>query len=287
MPSKVSQSYARRRRVNAFTLVELLVVIGIIAVLIAILLPTIAAARAQAASTKCLSNLRGIGQATVMYANLNKGHLMQPVGSAIYRFSQNTCAMIDELMIGDTAIFYCPSNDLNPPAGQTPIVVEDFYPPRLGNPWVAAPISSGRILYWWVANPPERDYDGAVALTQQTNGVGPDQVKVNFASVAAGYMRFGDVDNDGDLRDQYMRRVGEKNSSEIVICTDQSGQLIGGQGVFLIHGLREQVPTSATIADVMRLRRSWKNNLYGDGHAQMVKGGELLWRWGPTAPALW
>jgi prepilin-type N-terminal cleavage/methylation domain-containing protein/prepilin-type processing-associated H-X9-DG protein len=67
-----------RRKAAGFTLVELLVVIGIIAVLLALLLPAINKSRAHAKSVLCQSNLRQIGQAMLIYANNNRGWMFPP-----------------------------------------------------------------------------------------------------------------------------------------------------------------------------------------------------------------
>ena len=57
-----------------FTLIELLVVIAIIAILAAMLLPALSAARERARAASCISNLKNIGLATIMYADDNKGY---------------------------------------------------------------------------------------------------------------------------------------------------------------------------------------------------------------------
>src|SRR5436309_4816419 len=113
-----------RRQSGGFTLVELLVVIGIIAVLIAILLPTLAKAREAAQKAQCLSNIRQTHLALVLYANAYKDGV--PLGCwggsangyhqqnyMAWRLNQNVPIMFGLLwstgLMKTPQAFYCPS----------------------------------------------------------------------------------------------------------------------------------------------------------------------------------
>ena len=107
-------SLGRPGAAGAFTLVELLVVIGIIALLITILLPTLSQAREQAKRTQCGAGLHNLGIAFNVYANENKRKLPQHMGAGNNWLWDIPIETRDQIIKAGAVrdSFYCPSGDL-------------------------------------------------------------------------------------------------------------------------------------------------------------------------------
>ena len=105
----------RRPRRRAFTIIELLVVIGILLVLIGILIPTVRRAREAARRTQCASQLRQIGIGLYRYFNdyealPDRPGLLNIYNPHVFKYQANSDD-VSELMVkycGPKEIFYCP-----------------------------------------------------------------------------------------------------------------------------------------------------------------------------------
>ena len=115
-----SKKFSSRRAPRAFTLVELLVVIGIIALLISLLLPSLGKAREQGRRTKCLANLRSIGQGMYLYAQASRDRL--PNGNAPKSGDPNSGVQVLVQfadLYAQPGTFYCPSDNDDAPRSIT------------------------------------------------------------------------------------------------------------------------------------------------------------------------
>jgi len=103
-----------RRPIHGFSLVELLIVIGIIAILIGILIPVIGRARAQARIVACRAQMQNLGSAMQMYRNQNKGRF--PPAPQVPSADPAVPDLTDYLaphVGGVVRVFHCPA-DVDP-----------------------------------------------------------------------------------------------------------------------------------------------------------------------------
>ena len=113
------------RRSSGFTLIELLVVIAIIAILAALLLPVLSAAKLRAWSAQCQSNLHQIGLGMKMFADEN-GDLYPESGGTIYWNATDAQTQKNGWMqqilsyTQNTNVYHCPGNAQLPAGNRSP-----------------------------------------------------------------------------------------------------------------------------------------------------------------------
>lgn len=226
-------AYRRFPRPAAFTLVELLVVIGIIALLISILLPALSKVREQGNSVKCASNLRQLCTALVNYAaenkgvfppNLNPGGLgpgNPPIANYWYdvdrigRYLPKTLVLASNSIA--TAVMTCPSDIENAKrsyamnvfgSSRTDNFVTQGTPPRGAMYGSKSKGSSQLILLIesWSKNPSGGDYFASAAVGYQGTKPGERFVGIVTPSVYSAGGRVPRADTEIDFTRHRTRR---------------------------------------------------------------------------------
>jgi prepilin-type processing-associated H-X9-DG protein/prepilin-type N-terminal cleavage/methylation domain-containing protein len=240
---------------KGFTLVELLVVIGVIAVLIALLMPALSKVRKHAQEVHCAANLRSIGQALTMYTQQygcypgcwvfdgRNNHAIWPV-------------RLRPFLSGEQGVFMCPARD------------ERFEWPRVPpEPGLAGRAGALLAPYGYEPGEPLLTFTGR-RFSYGYNAWGP--VPGAMAARGLGWQVNSVVHDDRHATSLREPRASRVNSpAQMIAVADSNGD---GEYDFVIHALA-LVPESEIPGDV---HRGGANVLFCDGHVEWSPPKDLL-----------
>jgi prepilin-type N-terminal cleavage/methylation domain-containing protein/prepilin-type processing-associated H-X9-DG protein len=251
----------RRRRVG-FTLVELLVVIGIIALLISILLPALSKAQQQSRTVACLSNIRQITMAAYNYSSENKGICVPPAWRKVVGTGFGDAESWPNILV-DTgyltapnakgkgpqtarSVFYCPSGN------------SDFNGAFTSNAGLPNSVPSSRT-----------DGNGATSRRCSSSLGGPD--------IDVWYGINGST-GGGDKGSVPLIRVPDDNAkdpNDLTALRKMSAINRSSETVFLFDGIYMNLGVNSARVNARHGRQNQTNLGFFDGHAQTYRTIDL------------
>ncbi len=254
---------------RAFTLVELLVVIGIIVILVAILLPILMRAKRQAQKVVCQANLRSIGQGLMFYVD---DYHYYPGGWKNYATAPTAIwpTLIRKSLRGSRKVFYCPARSTefmwtNPPSAGPRLPAPSAFIPFGYEPNEPVVISSTDGRPGWTLFSYAYNFAGAGGIRNVSNSTPP---VLNCRGLGWLLEDSGSVDAI-----HFIKATRVKKPAEMIAIADSNGEF----GNFLMTAAEWQtgMPDGSGRTPGY-IHQGGANVLFCDGHVQWYLQKDLL-----------